>query len=75
MLYLLTASVLLFPNCLFFILTVVLIFPGFFDLPVHFKGPGFFYGRGPEKNIFDAVGIETARLILYTYIVKSGITD
>jgi hypothetical protein len=59
---------------LFFRSIVALIIPGFFDLPLHFKKPGFFYGHGLEKNVFDGVErIETALHFLYTYNVPCKI--
>ena len=49
-LLLLTVSVLLFLflNGLFFSPIVIVIHPGFFDLHMHFKGPGFFMAVGTE---------------------------
>jgi len=40
----------LFLNCLFFVPILIVMFPGFFDVHVHFKEPGFFYGCGSEKT-------------------------
>jgi len=52
MLCLPAASLFLFPNGLFFIPVVILVFPGFFDLRLHFKEPGFFMAAAAEKYDF-----------------------
>jgi len=87
-LLLLAAFVLPFPTLtlLFLIPPRYGIFPGFCDMHVHFREPGFFYKESImwsrsarqgkwEKRAFAVVGIETALPILYTYLGKSDILD
>ena len=61
---------------LFFLSIIVLIIPGFFDLPLHFKKPGFFMAADLKKTsltVWKELKLRCISCILIMYRVKSGI--